>query len=59
MKVDAYVKVVLTVIAVALVVIAVRLTPSVEAARNEPIPVNIVQVGGRYIVKAVPVMNQN
>jgi len=55
MKIDFYTKVILTIIAVALVVIAARLTPPVEAARNEPIPVNIVQVDGRNVFRSLPV----
>jgi len=53
MKVDLYTKIVLTVIAICLVVIAFRSTPYATATSGQP--VDIVAVGGRTVYDAVPV----
>ena len=56
MKADKYTKVILTVIAVALVWIAVQLTPSVTAG-PEIVDVNISKIDGRHIGRvALPVV---
>jgi hypothetical protein len=51
MKTDLYTKIVLTVIAICLCLIVVKEVPYVSTAfaqnRTDPVPVNIVQIGGK------------
>jgi len=56
MKVDTYTKAILTVIAAALVVIAIQLTPGAWASRSDVQQVDIVSIDGRRVFKAVPVI---
>lgn len=56
MRIDAYTKIILTIIAISLVIIAIRLTPIVEASRSEPTTVNIVEIGGQRVYKTIPVV---
>lgn len=58
MKSDLYTKVVLTVIAVCLLVIAgkeIHIIPNAQAYNDEAIKVNIVKVNGNNVYNAVPV----
>jgi hypothetical protein len=57
MKTDIYLKAVLTVIAVCLILIVIKLSPvtTANAGRSEIINVNIEKVGGRGVFRAIPV----
>lgn len=57
MRIDIYMKAVLTVIAICLVLIVIKLYPITQAiaGKSEIINVNIEKVGGRSVFKALPV----
>ena len=57
MRIDIYIKAVLTVIAICLVLIVIKLYPITQAiaGKGEIINVNIEKVGGRSVFKALPV----
>ena len=57
MRIDIYMKAVLTVIAICLVLIVFKLYPITQAiaGKSEIINVNIEKVGGRSVFKALPV----
>ena len=57
MKTDTYIKTILTIIAACLILIVIKLYPvnQANAGKREVIKVNIAEIGGHGVFRAIPV----